>query len=83
MKYRSTRKKKNSKSFLINNVIHYMKRVKNGNKRKPTSCLLKVWLIKRDSLSTYNSIFKKLHLKDQEFFRRYLRMNTEVYEVKF
>ena len=47
------------------------------------SCWMKQWLIKRDSLSAYNTIFKELHLSDQEYFRRYLRMNTEVYEVKY
>ena len=41
------------------------------------------WLIKRDSVSAYNTIFKELHLNDQENFLRYLRMNTEAYEVKF
>ena len=44
---------------------------------------MKQWLIKLDSLSAYNTIFKELHLSDQEYFRRYLRMNTEVYEVKY
>ena len=44
---------------------------------------MKEWLIKRDSLSTYNTIFKELHLNFEEYFRQYLRMNTEVYEVKF
>ena len=39
---------------------------------------MKEWLIKRDSLSAYNTIFKELHLSDQEHFRRYLRMNTDI-----
>ena len=46
------------------------------------SCWMKEWFIKRDSLSANNTIFKELHLNNQEYFRRYLRMNTEVYEVK-
>ena len=44
---------------------------------------MKEIFIKRDSLNTYNTIFKELHLNDQEYFRRNLRMNTEVYKVKF
>ena len=44
---------------------------------------MKEWLIKCDSLSAYNTIFKELHLNDQENFLRCLRMNTEAYEVKF
>ena len=44
---------------------------------------MKEWLIKRDSLNAYYTIFKEPHLNDQGYFRRYLRMNAEVYEVKF
>ena len=70
--------------LLINNGIYYMKRIKNRKKkRKPRSCWVKEWLIKRDSLSACNTTFKEHHLSDQEYFRRYLRMNTEIYEVKF
>ena len=61
-----------------------MKRIKNGKrKRKPRSCRVKEWLIKRHSLSAYSTIFKEIHLNDQEYFRRYLRMNTEENEGKF
>ena len=44
---------------------------------------MKEWLIKRDSFDTYNPIFKKPHLNDQEYFRRYLRINTGENEVTF
>ena len=44
---------------------------------------MKEWLIKRNTPSAYNTIFKELHLNDQEYFRQYLKINTEVYELKF
>lgn len=44
---------------------------------------MKEQLIKRDLISAYNAIFKELHLSNQEYFRQYLRMNTEIYKVKF
>ena len=70
--------------LLINSGVFYIHRIKKRiKKRTRRSCWMKEWLIKRDSLSAYNTIFKELHLNDQEYYRRYLRMNTEVYEVKF
>ena len=51
-------------------------------KRKKRSILMKPWLEKRLRTSAYQNIFKKLRLKDNEEFRRYLRMNTETYQVK-
>ena len=51
--------------------------------RRRRSCRMKDWLIKLDSLSAYNTIFKEFHLNEHEYFIRYLRMNTEVYEIKF
>ena len=32
--------------------------------------------------SAYQNIFQELRLKDSEEFRRYLRMNTETYQVQ-
>ena len=65
--------------LLINSGVFYIQRIKKRKKRR-SSCWIKEWLIKRDSLSAYNTIFKELHLSDQEYFRRHLRMNTEVYK---
>ena len=66
--------------LLINRGVFYIQQIKKRKKRRTwRSCWMKEWLIKR----ACNTIFKELHLNDQEYFRRYLRMNTEVYEVKF
>ena len=51
-------------------------------KRKRRSCWVKEWLNRRNSLSAYQTILSDLQLNDAEYFRRYLRMDTEVYEVK-
>ena len=70
--------------ILLINGVFYIQRVKKRKKRRTRrSCLMKEWFIKRDSLSAFNTIFKELHLNDQEYFRQYLRTNTEVCEVKF
>ena len=70
--------------LLINGGVFYIQRIKKRKKKPFTEILLnEKWLIKRDSVSAYNTIFKELHLNDQENFLRYLRMNTEAYDVKF
>ena len=81
IKYGSTRKEKNYKTFLIKNGIYYMKRIK--NRKKKQNCRVKEWLLKCDLRSEYNTNFKGLHPNDQEYCKRYLRTNTKVYEVKF
>ena len=42
---------------------------------------LKEWLGKREESGTYASIFQELRLQDAEHFRKYLRVNTDTYEV--
>ena len=42
---------------------------------------MKPWLVNRAQKSAFNNIFAELRLKDQEEIRKYLRMNTETYEV--
>ena len=70
--------------LLINSGVFYIQRIKKRKKKPFTEILLnEKWLIKRDSVSSYKTIFKELHLNDQENFLRYLRMNTEAYEVNF
>ena len=83
MKYRSERKK-TFRSFINKqwSILHSANKEKK-KRRTRRSCWIKEWLIKRDSLNAYNTIFKEPHLNDQGYFRQYLRMNTEVYEVKF
>ena len=51
-------------------------------KRKKRSIWIKPWLKNRLRTSAYQNIFQELRLKDNEEFRRYLRMNTETYQVK-
>ena len=43
---------------------------------------MKPWLKNRLRTSAYQNIFQELRLKDNEEFGRYLRMNTETYQVK-
>ena len=43
---------------------------------------MKSWLKSRLCTGAYQNIFKELRLKDKEEFRRYLRINTETYQVK-
>ena len=68
--------------LLINSGVFYIQRIKKRNKNAHTEILLDERIIKRDSLSAYNTTFKELHLNDREYFRRYLRMNTKVYDLK-
>ena len=51
-------------------------------KRKKRSIWMKPWLKNRLRTSAYQNIFQEVHLKDSEEFRRYLRMNTETYQVQ-
>ena len=51
-------------------------------KRKKRSVWMKPWLKNRLRTSAYQNIFQELRLKDKEEFRRYLRINTETYQVK-
>ena len=43
---------------------------------------MKPWLKNRLRTSAYQNIFQELRLKDNEEFRRYLRMNTETFQVQ-
>ena len=43
---------------------------------------MKEWLVKRDSLSAYNTIFKELYLNDQEYFKRYRSSSLLYINVK-
>ena len=42
---------------------------------------MKEWLIKCDSLSAYNTIFKELHLNDQEYLREVFQEVNHNHEV--
>ena len=50
-------------------------------KRKNRKIWTREWLLKRERNSAYNTILAELRLKDVEEFRKYLRMNTESFEV--
>ena len=41
------------------------------------------WLLERPNKGAYNSILSELCLTDQEDFRKFLRMNTETFQVAF
>ena len=69
--------------ILLNNGFYFMNNfLKRKRQRKRRSCWVKEWLNRRNSLSAYQTILSELRLNDAEYFRRYLKMNTEVYEVK-
>ena len=69
--------------ILLNNGFYFMNIfLKRKRQRKRRSYWVKEWLNRRNSLSAYQTILSELRLNDAENFRRYLRMNTEVYEVK-
>ena len=69
--------------IFLNNAFYFMNNfLKKKRQRKRRSCWVKEWLSRRNSLSPYQTILSELRLNDRESFRRYLRMNTEVYELK-
>ena len=59
------------------------RRRRRNEKKRFRSVWVKPWLLNRDEKSAYNNILGELRLKDQEEFRKYLRMNTQTYEVSF
>ena len=68
--------------ILLNNGFYFIKNfLKRKRQRKRQSSWVKEWLNKRNSLSVHLTILSELRLNDVEYFRRNLRMNTEVYEV--
>ena len=52
-----------------------------GIKKQRRRAWVKEWLVRREEKSTCNMIMQELRLQDAESFRKYLRMNTDVYEV--
>ena len=69
--------------ILLNNAFYFINNfLKRKRQRKRRSCWVKEWLNRCNSLSAYQTILSELRLNDAEYFRRYLKMNTEVYEVK-
>ena len=42
---------------------------------------MKEWLRERDSKVAYVNILQELRLSDHEHFRKYLRMNTDTFQV--
>ena len=54
------------------------KKRKNRKKRIWT----REWLLQRPHKGAYNGILTDLPLTDQEDFRKFLRMNTETFQVK-
>ena len=60
-------------------VIHQRK--KSCEKKRQRAEWVQDWLMLRDERSAYNMIMEELRLQDAESFRKYLRMNTAVFEV--
>ena len=52
-------------------------------KRRKRQVWVKEWLRQREERGAYNMIMQELKLQDAESFRKYLRMNSTVYEVCF
>ena len=76
------RKRKIAGALLILAVIRKRRRTRQESlKRRRRTIWVKPWLANRDAKSAYNNILQELRLQDQEEFRKYLRMNTESYQV--
>ena len=76
-------KSKTLSQILLNNGLYFMNNfLKRKRQRKRRSCWVKEWLNRRNLLSSYQTVLSELRLNDAEYFRRYLRMYTKVYEVK-
>ena len=77
------KRRKNLSLILLNNGFYFMNNfLKRKRQRKRRSCWVKEWLNRCNSLSAYQTVSSELRLRDAEYFRRYLRMSTEVNEVK-
>ena len=67
-------RRKTSSLVLLNNGFCFMSNfLKRKRQRKRRTC----WVNRRNSLSAYQTILSELRLNNAEYFRRYLRMNTE------
>ena len=52
-------------------------------KKKKKRIWAREWLLERPNKEAYNDILSELHLTDQKDFRKFLRMNTETFQVAF
>ena len=56
---------------------------KKKKKKKKKRIWATEWLLERPNKGAYNGILSELHLTDQKDFRKFLRMNTETFQVAF
>jgi len=66
-------------SILVTGV--YLQDELHGKKRRKRSVWVKNWLQRREEKGAYNNILTELRLDDVESFRKYLRMNTDTFQV--
>ena len=66
-------------SIIATSCIEYNKSF--NTQRRKRKQWVKDYFRERDRYGAYNLILQELRLKDPYAFRRYLRMNTNVYEV--
>ena len=52
-----------------------------GKQTRNRKVWMKNWLRERDTKGAYVNILNELRLNDLEHFRKYLRMNTETFQV--
>ena len=52
-----------------------------AKKSRNRNTWMKDWLCERDTKEAYGSILQQLRLNDHENFRKYLRMNTDTFQV--
>ena len=50
-------------------------------KRRNRKVWVRKWIAQRDSMGAYGALLQELRLEDAEGYRKYLRMNTECFEV--
>ena len=61
-------------------IIHLIDVLPKSRRRR---IWVKDWLLRRSRKSVYYNIVSELRLTDRYEYRKYLRMNTETFEVNF
>ena len=72
------------KEYAVGLIIvyeYFRKKKQKVKKKRNRKIWVKTWLKNREAQSAYNNLFSELWLRDEEEFRRYLRINTETRRV--
>ena len=66
----------------VGTALIYDHQLPRKKKRRKRCYWVKPWLEKRYERGAYNGILTEMRLHDQEDFRKYLRMNTDTFQVE-